>query len=152
AAVLANVIVGWSLGYRDPVAYVAFWAMVIALALTSRNVVSRVFAPGSRVDAWIEGGVIAFAMVVVSGLVLGAIGRVTLGGYPCLQAVLLGVSFVLPKGNRHALPQAGKPPIPDPLAAIVGALAVFSLAYAFTHAPSTLYDSLSYHLFFSARW
>ena len=36
--------------------------------------------------------------------------------------------------------------------AVVGGLLSFALAFAMTHAPLTLYDSLSYHLFFAARW
>src|SRR5262249_39366269 len=42
--------------------------------------------------------------------------------------------------------------VPAPIVGAGLALAALAAAYALTHAPLTLYDSLSYHLFFAARW
>ena len=52
----------------------------------------------------------------------------------------------------HARSMFDPSSIPAWFIGVAGALVAFAVAYALTHSPFTLYDSLSYHLFFSARW
>jgi hypothetical protein len=148
---LPTLLVGWQLGYHSLNAYILFWTYVALLGVTARRIVRHLF-PGQPVaDSLIRIGVVAFATVVAGGLVLGSVGVLT--PQTCL-AFAVGVCLLSLFLKS--------PPLPDQLpsltfvprwvGAIAAALVAFAIGYAMTHAPLTLYDSVSYHLFFSARW
>jgi hypothetical protein len=133
--------------------------IVCATACAAGTIETRTFPTGSAIQRWIRSSIIADALVVGSMLLLGATARLTVAGIVSAQAAVLAAALCLPR-----LPAASKPDelsvdeggafraVPLLPAAIVGALVVFAGAYALGHAPLTLYDSLSYHLFFAARW
>jgi hypothetical protein len=139
--------------------WVVLAVSVCATASAAGTIEARTFASGSAIQRWIRASVIADAVVVASMLLLGATARLTVAGIVGVQAAVLAAALSLPQMPARAT--HGEPSIDEsgairaaPLipAAIVGALLIFAAAYALGHAPLTLYDSLSYHLFFAARW
>ena len=146
-----NIAFGWLLGYRTPGVYVAFWALAALLVWTA-SLASSAFAPVSTIDAWIRTGVLAFAVVVLCALALGAARALTLGAFFAAEVACLGAALTLLSPRAARPGEVDRPPLPVFVVAIVGAVLTLGVAYAVTHAPLTLYDSVSYHLFFSARW
>src|SRR5262245_25178075 len=139
ALAIANVTFGWRLGYHAVASYFAFWALCGLLAWTAWNVASRASVVTTPLDGWIRGSLVALAIVVVIGLVLGGLGLVTLGAYLAVHTLLLGASLLLPKrpfrsesGTRSAMAV--------PLAIGVALLTV-GVAFGVVNAPMTLYDS-----------
>ena len=149
--VAANVWIGWLLGYSSARGYFTFWTLCALALVTAWNVVSRVFPAIGRLDSAIRLGVVTFAVVVLTGLLLGAIGKLTIVACIMTQALMCVASMFAPA--RGSSMSAREPPAVSvvPIAA-VGALLSFGAGFALTHSPLTLYDSLSYHLFFAARW
>ena len=82
---------------------------------------------------------------------LGAAGRLTALGYVVAETGLYCVSLLLPRPRTPLAPERA-PVWPVVAVGIGGALLAFAVGFAATHSPLTLYDSISYHLFFSARW
>jgi hypothetical protein len=162
-----NLVLGWYSGYQTVGSYVAFWLLCGLALATAWTIVSRIFAPESLPDAGVRLGVVSLSIVVLCALGLGSAGRLTTPGFLAAQAALLAASLRLPRpggsegphrtrssrGACHfAIPVDTPPPWPLVVVAIGGALLAFAIAYGMTHSPLTLYDSVSYHLFFSARW
>lgn len=139
--------------------WVAFTVMVWSTLQAARRLEAHLFPSDTAIDRSIRVAVAAVALVVACMLLLGATSRLTVIGVVALQAAVLlaawrlrstGVSPMGP-GTRDA-PGVALSDLPVLPVAIVGGLLSFALAFAMTHAPLTLYDSLSYHLFFAARW
>jgi dolichyl-phosphate-mannose-protein mannosyltransferase len=147
----ANVWVGWLLGYRSITGFVIFWVLCALALITAWNLVTRVFPPLSRVDAGIRVGVVSFAIIVSSGLLLGSMGHLTIGACLALQAAMCAASFVA-RVRPSGFTTPARPALPVLPVAVCAALLSFGAGFAVTHAPLTLYDSVSYHLFFAARW
>jgi hypothetical protein len=103
------------------------------------------------VDAIIRVGVVTFAIVALSGLLLGSAGRLTIAGCLVLQTLMWAASMFGP-ARASGLARSDRPAIPVVPVAICAALLSFAAGFAMTHSPLTLYDSISYHLFFAARW
>src|SRR5262245_47753487 len=149
--VAVNVWIGWLLGYRSSESYLIFWTLCVLAITTAWNLVRRAFPGHGCADLAVRIGVLAFAAVVLPVLLLGALARLGLSALVFTQAAMCAVSlFAAPRtptsdtGERPALPIV-------PLA-LCTALLSFGAAFAITHSPLTLYDSVSYHLFFAARW
>jgi hypothetical protein len=153
AAVLCttNAALGWYLGYHAVGAYVGFWLLAALAVLTASNVTQRVFPPAGLADTVIRIGVLSFATIVLCGLVLGSLGRLALTPYVVLEAALLGASMFWEPRRRPVLAPR-QHVVPLPVVGITVALLAFVVGFAMTHSPLTLYDSLSYHLFFAGRW
>jgi hypothetical protein len=148
------VVLGWPLGYRSVASYLAFALLSIAVSLTAYRITRSAFPWSGLADTLIRTAVVAFAMIVLSGLVLGVAGLLTLPIVCVLSmAMLAGSAFLKtpaghPSASRDGLTSASLIPIVGLLAALLA----FMIGFGATHSPLTLYDSLSYHLFFSARW
>ena len=104
------------------------------------------------VERTIRLAVLAYATVVASGLLLGFTGGLT----PVLLLPLAALALVA--GWRSfgsgALVESGSEAFMPGAAvgvAVLAMLVAFVLAAALSH-PPTAYDSLTYHLFFPARW
>ena len=150
---LALIPFGWHAGYHAAGAYLFFWALIATTLLTSLTIAARWFPWTGAVDAAIRIGVLAFAVIVTCGLLLGSRGLLMPGGYVALLGlftVLTLASSGTPRWPRFSTPPLAALPIP--VVGLLAALLAFMAGFAMTHAPLTLYDSLSYHLFFSARW
>ena len=142
---------GRSLGYRSAAGYLLFWVFLVLASWSAIRIARRAYAWNGVPDFVIRAGVVAFAIVVSTGLVLGSLGAIGAGTYAlaglvvCLGAALLD-----------------SPPLPSivirpsvtttVVVSVLASLLTFIVGFAMTHAPLTLYDSLSYHLYFPARW
>lgn len=146
-----GVLVGWRAGYRDPAAYLVFAAAAGLAVGSAARLIDGAFPQAGAADRAIRIGIVAVAVAVGSTLAVGAIGRLTPGAVLAAEAVAFAAAIVF-GGVRRDPPAIGASPAPVAAIAIPGALLAFALAFAAAHAPFTLYDSLSYHLFFAARW
>lgn len=145
-----NLIVGRLVGYTLAGDYFTFWALALLLAAASWIYSLRLFDCRRLSEAGVRAGVTAFALVVVCGMLLGVAKHLTAGWFLVAEAICLAGALLLPE--RHVRLSAARPDVPAAVVAVVGALLAFGAAFAVRHAPLTLYDSVSYHLFFSARW
>jgi len=152
---LANLLVGWYLGFRSIGTYLLFWMFVALVIAIARRVTGRLFPVTDRVSMVIRTGVISFALIVACGLILGSVRLLTPAWYVVSLGTLLGASLFLRGGRARGTTadrEIDREAAPFLLAAIIVPLAALIVAFGITHSPLTLYDSLSYHLLFPARW
>ena len=131
-----------------------FGVLVASVAATGWILARRFDSTTARADALVGASTIAAAVIVGSMLLAGAAGLLRFAVVLAVQtAILAATTTSFAVRRRHvpldALPVADLPVAP---AIIVGTFVAFACAFAFWHAPFTLYDSLSYHLHFAARW
>src|SRR5262249_3083439 len=88
AAGLATVGAVWC--FADPRSYIAFWTLVSLTVVTARQLVRRL-SPQSRSDYVVSVSLASLATVVSCGLLLGAVGHLSLTALLILQATLCGV-------------------------------------------------------------
>ena len=144
---------GGHLGYSGATPYLIFWASSAAALLVAVTIAARCFAWEGVPDASIRIGVLVFAVVVVCGLVLGSAGRITPSACLALLAALATMCLFFDSPSWPMVPsQPTLAALPVPLVGLTAALVAFMVGFAMTHSPMTLYDSLSYHLYFPARW
>lgn len=142
--------VGWRAGYREPTAYLE-WSVAAALTLCAASaIVARGWPADRGAGLFIRTAVVATAIVVACTGALGAAGRLAIGPVLAVQGFMCGAALML--GVRLNTSATSAPRLPPAAVAIVGTGLAFALAFGATHAPFTLYDSLSYHLFFAGRW
>jgi hypothetical protein len=143
------VVLGRQFGYTAVRDFLGFWTVAV-LVLVSAARLARMHAPDPP-DLFVQTGVFTFATIVLIGLVLGYLGRFTFGRMLFAQLACAGMLIFLGRGLRQPRSQPSVP-VPGPAAGVMGAMLVFIVAYGLSHAPLTLYDSVSYHLFFAGRW
>ncbi len=136
-------------GFRTLSGDLSFFALAASLWATAW-LATRAFDHRDIVERVVRAGVLAFAELVACGLALGLAGQFTLTMTLICQVVLLVVAVAVFR-------REGSDPPPTPtwpvVAVAVGAtIVVFVVAMGMGHSPLTAYDSLSYHLFFPARW
>ncbi len=152
ALVVFLVPIGWHLGYQSIGSYLLFWVSCALVLLSAVALARAGVAWRGWPDALTRIAVLAFAITVFVGAILGAAGLVT----PLWYIVVLAVIFALVcrlSARRVVRPTALRvEALPVGTAAVLAALLMFLVAYGATHAPLTQYDSLSYHLFFPGRW
>ena len=85
-------------------------------------------------------------------MVAGAAGYLRLGGLLTLDAAIAATAIAWPGRRSTRFPQPTFDAFPIAAVAIVAAFIAFACAFAVWRAPLTLYDSVSYHLHFAARW
>src|SRR5580765_1805605 len=159
---VASVALGWSLGYHSPVAYVTFWSWCALIFLTARTLARSLFNPIDTADTVIRASVLAFAEIVVVGLLLGGIGWIGVVPYSLCLVLAFAATYVgrvlldpatggsaVNGGSNKTRPTYA---LPTHVLALGLALLVFILTVGIVQSPLTLYDSLSYHLVFPARW
>lgn len=110
---------------------------------------------GGSADAgfrtFVRGSVLAFGIVVLLGLVLGATQRMTPGWYLGAELVIAAlVALALARGGMGRAPTTTRPPAVA--AGVWIAIAAFVIGTGLSSSPFTAYDAVSYHLFFPARW
>jgi hypothetical protein len=143
--------VGWPAGYRSAESYLGFWLSVTGVVSVAATIVRRGYDPRGLAELLVRTGVAAFAIIVLTGLVLGQFGAINGVTYCAVGALLLAVALVLRSAPSLEISRAFAD-LPPFIVGIAAALLVFVLSFAMTHAPMTQYDSLSYHLYFPARW
>jgi len=97
----------------------------------------------------VRAATLAFAAIVLAGLTFGSLGLLGTGSYLAAFAAATGFSLVL---VPRARPPIATPRIPIHLAMIALPLLAFIVAVGLVQSPLTLYDAVSYHLVFPARW
>ena len=95
--VAANLAIGWSWGYRTIGPYLGFWLLAGLTFVTARVVTDRVFRPTGTLNFAVSSGIVAFAIVVLCGLLLGVAPRLTLASYLLGQTTLLVAATLLPR-------------------------------------------------------
>lgn len=147
---LTHLGLGWYLGYRSFPAYLACWLLCGVVLFVSVRLARGAFGSTDLTDTIVRSGILAFAMIVLSGLVLGSVGLVGTLPYLVLALAGLGACLALTAPSRSPKLRAAAAPIQ--IAVVLLPILAFILAAGLTRSPLTLYDSLSYHLFFPARW
>ena len=74
----AAIALGWPLGYRSVREYLTFALLAASVALTAWHITRHFFAWHGVADAFVRISVVAFAIIVLGGLVLGGLGDLTL--------------------------------------------------------------------------
>lgn len=149
ALALTNLGFGWYSGYRSFTAYLAFWLIGSFVIAASVRLARGVFGASGAADTTIRSAIVAFALIVLCGLTLGRLGMIGPIPYLLFFGGCCAASMLVKAGDWRA---AAVPRIPVVIAAVLVPALVFVVAVGFTESPLTLYDSLSYHLFFPARW
>ncbi len=140
--------VGWCLGFPFRGGLI-FWLMTCLVVFPAWRLTCAVFPGTGHVDAFVRAATIIFAAIVLAGLLLGSLGLVGPGSYLATFAAASAFSLrVRPPGR----PAAPTPRIPILVAMIALPLLAFIVAAGLVQSPLTLYDSVSYHLVFPARW
>lgn len=146
----AAVGLGWFVGFHAIVAYLVFWLLSACVVLASSRIARRLFPTDSLAGMLIRIGTLSFALVVAGELLLGSLGLIRLFPQLVLFGGIYGASLRLPA------PATRPPIVVSPaslmLLAMLAPMLVFLVATGVTQSPLTLYDSLSYHLVFPARW
>ena len=143
----------WQQGYRTTSAMLCL-GMAIAVWWSASVVADRVPSTDGLPGRAIRTAVLAVAFIVSTGFILDGLHALTLTGYVAAAAAGAIVAFLLRKSKTPPPPLPWTPPSRVSLIglAAASALVAFAIGFAATHAPRTLYDALSYHLYFPARW
>ncbi|HET6956155.1 MAG TPA: hypothetical protein VFI56_06220 [Vicinamibacterales bacterium] len=150
-AVLAvtHLALGWRLGFHSPSAYLISW-IFFALAGLPAWRLARYLTPSSSVlDRGIRTAVLSFAAIAFAGLTLGGLHLIGTLAYLCLFAAAAIASRFLEVNDVPAEPPTLAP---IPVVVVLVPLVAFVVAVGVLRSPLTLYDGLSYHLVFPARW
>jgi hypothetical protein len=152
---------GWHFGYRSPASYLTCWLLNTLVLLNAYVLFQRFFRSDDLYDALVRMAVLVFGLIVLCGLVLGGVGRLTSPAYAVLLTALLGLFARFKWPGRLEFSEPGSDsdislrtaPLLDlhPAAVLVVPILVLVLCFGLTH-PPVEYDSLTYHLFFPARW
>jgi hypothetical protein len=148
----ANVVLGSIAGYTSASSYLSFWVSIALVVSSSRRITARWWADAAALERAVRDAVVAVAIVVATMLTLGAAARLTPVNASIALALVFAATRTLRVPPRTAALERETPDVPTAAIAIVASLIAFAIAFAATHAPLTLYDSVSYHLFFAARW
>lgn len=143
--------VGRVLHYGDLQAYLVFGLLAALAGITAWRFASATAVAPTPLEQFVRTFVGLFAVVVLCGLILGALGFLSIGGFVATELACLAATFFFPRVPRDKV-AAAPVPLPAPVIGLVAALLAFAVGFGITHAPLTLYDSVSYHLHFAARW
>ncbi|HWF86672.1 MAG TPA: glycosyltransferase family 39 protein, partial [Vicinamibacterales bacterium] len=147
---LTTVGLGSVVGFRASAAYLLFWLLSACVVLASARIARYLFPADSLSGTLIRISTIAFALVVASEMLLGSLGLIRLLPQVVLFSGIYAASCLLPWRAVH--PGIAVRHAPLMLLAALAPMVVFIVATGITRSPLTLYDSLSYHLVFPARW
>jgi hypothetical protein len=128
------------------------FGVALSLALVTGWRVARAFGAAGIVEGAITSAVASLAVIVVCMMAAGAFGYLTVAAVLAAHAVTASCTFFGPARRWETVPFCDAVDIPVSVIALVLSLMVFAVAFGIWHSPLTLYDSLSYHLYFAARW
>jgi hypothetical protein len=148
---VTHLALGWRLGFQSPSAYLVSWVFFAIVGLPAWRLARAFSPPAGFVDLAIRTAVLSFAATVFAGLTLGGLHLIGIVAYLCLFAALAVASRLFAVREREG---AAEPPNRRPIgvAAVLIPLLAFVVAVGVVRSPLTLYDGLSYHLVFPARW
>jgi Dolichyl-phosphate-mannose-protein mannosyltransferase len=149
ALVVTQLGLGWYFGF-PPQAGLVFWILAGLAAFPAWRLMRAIFPWNGLADAIVRVALVAFAEIVLVGLLLGSFRL--LGSVPYLLAFagvcVASLGLEQPRGSARV----SWPRVPVSIAAVVIPLLAFIVAVGLVQSPLTLYDSVSYHLVFPARW
>ena len=147
----SEIALGAYFGFGTLGQHVEFWTLAILLALGAFMIADRAYPSTGFAALSVRMAVLAFAIVSLSGLVFGSLGLIDTLAFGIGEAAAVGTALlVAPRSSP-----AGFVPRRDLPVAMLGlwaAVLAFVIGSGISHSPFTLYDSLSYHLYFPARW
>jgi len=146
---ITHLALGWRLGFHSLSAYLISW-IFFALAGLPASRLARYLTPSSSLlDRGIQTAVLSFAAIVFAGITLGGLHLIGTLAYLCLfAAAAIGSRFL----EVNDVPAEPPTPVPIPVVVVLVPLVAFVVAVGVLRSPLTLYDGLSYHLVFPARW
>jgi hypothetical protein len=149
---LVTAVGGWPLGFQAPLSYVAF-VLLSALAVSTAWILCQSFFPATRLhDACLRVSLLTFAVIVAAGLLLGSTGLLATWAYAVLLTTTFVAAVLVGRRTRgSSVVVADRISIFHPIVWVIPPLVLFVGCYGLTH-PPVAYDSLTYHLFFPARW
>jgi len=150
ALAITNLALGWYLGFRSLPSYLSFWILCLLAGMTAWRMARSVFPWAGVADAIVRSGVLFFAVVVLAGLTLGSAGFIGTVPYMGVCAAAFLASRALKPPREPVDFSLARTLVP--IAALLIPLLVCIVAAGLVRSPLTLYDSLSYHLVFPARW
>jgi hypothetical protein len=155
----ATIAVGRTDAYVGVLPYVGCWATTGLAAIIGWRAAQALQLPGT-LEQLIGAAVAAFASILLCTAAAGVVGILAfwsvLAGQIVLAIWLVTLTPYLahrPQARGVLLDGRGRPdPVLAAPMAIAGSIVVLAIAYGTWYSPLTLYDSVSYHLHFAARW
>jgi len=146
---ITHLAVGWRLGFHSPSAYLISWIFFALAGLPAWKLARYLTPSSSLLDRGIRTAVLSFAAIVFAGITLGGLHLIGTLAYLCLFAAAAIASRFLEVNDVPAEPPTL---VPIPVVVVLVPLLAFVVAVGVLRSPLTLYDGLSYHLVFPARW
>lgn len=140
---------GWYFGF-SLWASLVFWLLIGLAAFPAWRLTRALFPWSGLADAIVRTAVMTFAEIVLAGLLLGTLGLLGTRSYLLLSAVAAAASVGLVQPREPA--QISWRRVPLTVAVALLPLLAFIVVVGLVQSPLTLYDAVSYHLVFPARW
>ena len=97
----SELIGGFFFGFRSVSAHIVLWVLAVLLVVPAARLADACFPSPDLRDWSIRTGVLAFAVVVLCGLALGALHLISRLSFAIVEGLLLiGVSIALPRRAR----------------------------------------------------
>jgi hypothetical protein len=148
ALVVTQLELGWYFGF-GPRTGLAFWLLSGLTVFPAWRLTLALFPWTGRADAVVRAATITFAAIVLAGLTLSSLGLVGMAPYLVTFAVACAAALAW---RPRAGAEISQSRIPMPFATIVLPMLAFIVVAGLVQSPLTLYDGVSYHLLFPARW
>lgn len=151
ACCASELVAGAYFGFASLSAHIVFWVLGGLLVLPAFVIADGLFTSSGFMETSIRTGVVAFALVVLCGLVLGATHLLARTPYVAAEALIVfWTALAVPRRTPSA--DDTRSSLPVPVLGLWIAIIAFVIGVGLSHSPFIAYDSLSYHLFFPARW
>jgi len=149
-AALAAAGLAWMAGFHAIAAHFRFWTLGACVIVAAVRIGRRCFRDDGAAGSIVRAGTLAFALVVAAELLLGSAGLLVPLAHLVLFGGLCAATLMLRQPARRRTVRADRAVLL--LIAALTPMLVFVAATGISQSPHTLYDSLSYHLVFPARW
>ena len=144
-------VAGSFFGFGAVASHVRFWMLAAFVVLAAFMLADRLSPSPLPSDVSIRTGLLSFAAVIGAGLVLGPLHLLAWIPYAIAGGLLVGVALLVEPRLAVRADRAA-PWLSPVFLGFWTAVAAFVIGVGLGHAPYTLYDGLSYHLFFPGRW
>src|SRR4051812_42428522 len=141
----ANLVVGWSIGYHSFAQYLTCWVLTALPVITAGKIVVHQWPSVEATGSAIRIAIIALAMVVGIGLLLGGLRLLTIERFLAVESIFCAASFTMI--GRQPPSSCGERAGHAPslalalVAGLEGGFVRFSVAFAAAPAPRALFDS-----------
>ena len=126
-----------------------FWLFAVLTLFPAWRLTGALFPSTGLSEAVLRAATIGFALIVLVGLLLGSLGLLGTVPYLTALAVASASAFAV---RRRPEAEVSSSRLPVQIAMVMLPMLAFIVAVGLVQSPLTLYDSLSYHLVFPARW